>query len=46
VPASDTYATATWTSPAVPAGTHAVTFGLTLDSVGEVTTDNYSMIAS
>ena len=45
-PASAAYATATWTSPAVPAGTRAVTFGLTLDSVGQVTTDNYQMVAN
>jgi hypothetical protein len=43
-PAATTYTTATWTTPAVPAGTTAVTFGLTLDSVGTLTTDNYSMI--
>jgi hypothetical protein len=45
-PAAAGYTTATWTSPAVPAGTKAVTFGLTLDSVGQVTTDNYSMISN
>jgi peptidoglycan/xylan/chitin deacetylase (PgdA/CDA1 family) len=45
-PASTEYTTATWTSPAVPDGTTAVTFGLTLDSVGQVTTDNYSMIGN
>jgi hypothetical protein len=27
-------------------GDGAVTFGLTLDSVGEVTTDNYSFVAN
>jgi hypothetical protein len=42
--ASATYRRATWTTPAVPAGTRAVSFGVTLASVGEVTTDNYSMI--
>ena len=45
-PVSAAYTTATWTTPAVPAGTMAVTFGLTLDKVGQVTTDNYSMIAN
>jgi hypothetical protein len=45
-PASAAYTTATWTTPSVPAGTKAVTFGLTLDTVGEVTTDNYSMIGN
>lgn len=43
-PASETYTRATWTSPEVPAGTRAVTFGLTLDSVGTLTTDNYTMV--
>jgi peptidoglycan/xylan/chitin deacetylase (PgdA/CDA1 family) len=39
------YTTAAWTTPAVPEGTRAVSFGLTLDRVGEVTTDNYSLIS-
>lgn len=46
IAASAAYTTATWTTPAVPAGTQALTFGLTLDKVGQVTTDNYSMIAN
>lgn len=45
-PAAGAWTTATWTSPTVPADTKAVTFGLTLDSVGAVTTDNYAMIAN
>jgi peptidoglycan/xylan/chitin deacetylase (PgdA/CDA1 family) len=45
-PASATYTSATFTSPAVPAGTRAVTFGLTLDNVGSVTTDDYSMVGN
>ncbi|GIM95492.1 polysaccharide deacetylase family protein [Paractinoplanes toevensis] len=44
--ASATYTTASWTTPAVPTGTRAVTFGLTLDAVGEVTTDNYSLVSN
>ena len=44
--ASDTYVAVTWESPPVPAGTVAMTFGLTLDSVGSVTTDNYSLVAT
>jgi hypothetical protein len=44
--ASPTYTTAAWTTPAVPAGTRAVSFGLTLDTVGEVTTDNYSLVSN
>jgi peptidoglycan/xylan/chitin deacetylase (PgdA/CDA1 family) len=45
-PTSTAYQAVTWKSPAVPAGTTAVTFGLTLDEVGSVTTDNYSFVAS
>jgi peptidoglycan/xylan/chitin deacetylase (PgdA/CDA1 family) len=44
--ASDTYVAVSWRSPPVPAGTVAVSFGLTLDSVGSVTTDNYSLVAT
>lgn len=44
--AAAAYTTATWTTPAVPAGTKAATFGMTLDQVGVLTTDNYSMIAN
>jgi peptidoglycan/xylan/chitin deacetylase (PgdA/CDA1 family) len=44
--ASAAYTTATWTSPPVPDGTRAVTFGLTLDSVGTLTTDNYSFVGN
>ncbi len=44
--ASDTYVAVTWQSPPVPAGTVAVSFGLTLDSVGSVTTDSYSLVAT
>jgi peptidoglycan/xylan/chitin deacetylase (PgdA/CDA1 family) len=36
---------AQWVTPAVPAGTRAVTFGLTLAALGEVTTDNYRLVA-
>jgi peptidoglycan/xylan/chitin deacetylase (PgdA/CDA1 family) len=45
-PASATYARATWQSPAVPAGVTALSFGLTLDSNGSLTTDNYSLVDS
>jgi hypothetical protein len=41
-----TYDRASWTTPPVPADTQAVTFGLTLDTVGTLTTDNYSLIDS
>ena len=46
LPASATYTTGSWTTPALPDGTKAVTFGLTLDQVGEVTTDNYSLVSN
>jgi peptidoglycan/xylan/chitin deacetylase (PgdA/CDA1 family) len=44
--ASDNYVPVTWQSPPVPTGTVAISFGLTLDSVGSLTTDNYSLVAS
>jgi hypothetical protein len=44
--ATDRYATATWTTPAVPLGTRAASFGLTLNRVGVVITDNYRMIGN
>lgn len=44
--ASSTYTRATWTSPPIPAGVTAVSFGLTLPSVGSVTTDDYSLVDS
>jgi peptidoglycan/xylan/chitin deacetylase (PgdA/CDA1 family) len=45
-PVSAAYTTASFTTPAVPAGTKAVTFGMTLDKVGQVTTDNYQMVGN
>lgn len=42
--ASSTYTRATWTSPPIPAGVTAVSFGLTLPTVGSVTTDDYSLV--
>ncbi len=44
--ASDTYVAVTWQSPPIPADTVAMSFGLTLDSVGSVTSDNYSLVAT
>ena len=44
--ASDTYVAVSWQSPPVSAGTVAVSFGLTLDSVGSVTTDKYSLVGT
>ncbi|MEU4238599.1 polysaccharide deacetylase family protein [Actinoplanes sp. NPDC026619] len=43
--AAASYTTASWVTPVVPSGTRAVSFGLTLDAVGEVTTDNYSLVS-
>lgn len=40
--ASSTWATATFTTPAVPAGANGVSFGLALIANGTLTTDNYS----
>ena len=42
--ASPTWATATFTTPAVPAGANGVSFGLALIANGQVTTDNYSFV--
>ena len=43
--AAESWTTAGWQTPVVPTGTRAVTFGLTLDTVGTLTTDNYSFAA-
>ncbi len=42
--ASSTWATATFTTPAVPAGANGVSFGLALIANGTLTTDNYSFV--
>jgi hypothetical protein len=34
----------TYTTPAVPAGATAVSFGLSLTSLGNLTTDDYSLL--
>ncbi len=44
-PASSTWAQATWTTPAVPAGATALSFGLELAAAGSLTTTNYTMTA-
>jgi polysaccharide deacetylase/Big-like domain-containing protein len=44
--ASSSWAHATWTTPAVPAGATALSFGLNIQAVGSLTTDNYSMTAN
>jgi peptidoglycan/xylan/chitin deacetylase (PgdA/CDA1 family) len=45
-PASGTWAQVNWTTPAVPAGATAVSFGVNLAAAGTLTTDDYSMTAS
>jgi peptidoglycan/xylan/chitin deacetylase (PgdA/CDA1 family) len=45
-PAAASYTTAEFQTPVVPAGTRAVTFGLTLAGTGQVTTDDYRMVAN
>jgi peptidoglycan/xylan/chitin deacetylase (PgdA/CDA1 family) len=40
-----TWTRATWLTPIPPADAVAASFGLTIDSVGTLTTDSYSMIA-
>ena len=44
VAASPTWATATFTTPAVPAGANGVSFGLALIANGSLTTDDYSFV--
>jgi peptidoglycan/xylan/chitin deacetylase (PgdA/CDA1 family)/archaellum component FlaF (FlaF/FlaG flagellin family) len=41
--ASSGWAQAAWTTPAVPAGAVALSFGLNLGAAGSLTTDDYSM---
>jgi hypothetical protein len=44
--ASGGWAHATWTTPAVPAGATAVSFGINLAAVGSLTTDDYTMTSN
>jgi peptidoglycan/xylan/chitin deacetylase (PgdA/CDA1 family) len=44
--AFSTWALASWTTPPVPAGATAMSFGLNLAGVGSLTTDDYSMTAN
>jgi peptidoglycan/xylan/chitin deacetylase (PgdA/CDA1 family) len=46
LPASSTWAHATWTTPAVPAGATALSFGLNIQAVGSLTTDDYTMTSN
>ncbi len=45
-PASSGWTRATWTTPTVPAGATALSFGLQIGAVGTLTTDDYSLIGS
>jgi peptidoglycan/xylan/chitin deacetylase (PgdA/CDA1 family) len=42
-PASASWRQAAWTTPAVPTGTTALSFGLTARSIGTITTTDYSL---
>jgi len=44
--ASSGWARATWTTPALPAGATALSFGLNLAAAGSLTTDDYTMTAN
>jgi hypothetical protein len=41
--AQQSWTRATWTTPAVPAGATALSFGLNLAQTGSLVTDDYSM---
>ncbi|HET9657255.1 MAG TPA: polysaccharide deacetylase family protein [Kineosporiaceae bacterium] len=43
-PGSGTWRQATWTTPTVPAGATALSYGLALTSVGTLTTDDYALV--
>ena len=43
LPASSSYALASYTTPALPAGATAISFGLSIVAVGSLTTDYYSL---
>lgn len=42
-PASAGWTQATWTTPDVPAGVNGASFGMTIASVGTLSTSNYSL---
>jgi hypothetical protein len=46
LPASSGWALATWTTPAVPSGRVAISFGLNLTRVGTLVTDDYALTAA
>jgi hypothetical protein len=43
-PAADGWTQASWTAPAVPAGVSGASFGMTIASVGTLSTSNYSLV--
>ena len=45
-PASSGWAQANWTTPAVPSGATALSFGLNIQAAGTLTTDDYSMTSN
>ncbi|HSN25758.1 MAG TPA: polysaccharide deacetylase family protein [Kofleriaceae bacterium] len=45
LPASTTYRVATFTTPALPAGTAAISFGLSIYQVGSITMDKLALVA-
>lgn len=42
--ASSGWTEATWTTPAIPAGYNGLSFGMTIPSVGTLSTSNYSLV--
>ncbi len=42
--ASSGWTAATWTTPAIPAGYNGLNFGMTIPSVGTLSTSNYSLV--
>lgn len=46
VPSSGTWAQAVGTTPAIPAGTDQIAFGLSINANGTLTTDDYSLFAT
>jgi hypothetical protein len=46
LPKSETWSQATFTPPATPAGSTAISFGLTLGEVGTLTTDDYGLFTT
>jgi hypothetical protein len=43
-PASSGWTQATWTTPTVPAGVNGASFGMTINSVGTLSTSDYSLV--